>query len=85
MNEVDKISRDAKTLIESTKDTFASNITNAVLAKKLSFDEKQLQTIIAVANLSIDEGYQKALPTFQKTVKRTLSESTLNVDKKKKL
>jgi len=83
MNEIDKISKDSRTLLESARDTFANNIVEAVKTKKFAVDEKSLQTIIAIANLSIDEGYQKALPSFQKSLRRTLETYTLDSKKKK--
>lgn len=75
MNEVDKIARETKTLLESVKDSFVTNIVNAVQSKTVQLDERQLEVIVAIANLSFDEGYQRAIPFFQRTVKNQLEEA----------
>lgn len=76
MNEVDTVTKDAKMLIDSAKDSFVKNIVAAVTTKQVNLDQKQLENVIAVANLSFDEGYQKALPHFQKTLKNRFTAKT---------
>ena len=72
MNSIDKISRDSKILIESAKDTVAANMLTASQNNQISVSDTQLQQIMNVLLLSIDEGYQKALPTYQNTIKKHL-------------
>lgn len=75
MNEVDKIARETKTLLESVKDSFVTNIVNAAHSKTVQLDERQLEGIVAIANISFDEGYQRAIPFFQRSIKNQLEES----------
>jgi len=77
MNNIDRVSRDSKILIESAKDVTASNLLSAVGSKLLQLDEAQLSKVISVVNMSIDEGYMKALPTFQRSVKGLVVEEGL--------
>lgn len=72
MNNVDKITRDAKILIDSARDSVNSNIVNAIAAKKISLNENQLQEVLALVNASIDEGYQRAINAFQGSIKKHL-------------
>ena len=74
MNEVDKVTRETKSLVDSIRDTLAANILSATKNKTITLTEGQLQNIISIANLSVDEGYQKAIPHFQRSLKNKLSE-----------
>ena len=76
MNEVDIVTKDAKMLVDSAKDSFVKNIVAAATSNQVNLDQKQLQGVIAVANISFDEGYQKALPVFQRTLKNRLNTKT---------
>jgi hypothetical protein len=69
MNNTDKITRDAKLLIESAKDTAANNLLVAIKTNSLDLSEVQLKKVLTLLNISMEEGYQKAVPTFQKMVK----------------
>lgn len=70
MNKIDKIAKDSKMLIDSVKDTSAKNLLTAVRSGTISLNEEQLTKVIAVLNLSNEEGYQKALPVFQNAIKK---------------
>lgn len=70
MNNVDKISRDSKILIDSAKDTVGANIVSMVKSNALNLEPAQLEKILSVINISLDEGYQKALPYYQNSIKK---------------
>ena len=70
MNKVDRISKDAKILIDSAKDTVSNNFVSAVKSSSLSLSESQLASVLNLVNVCLQEGYQKALPYFQNSVKR---------------
>lgn len=73
MNNIDKITRDARILVNSAKDTVDSNLVNAVANNKLSINENQLREVLNVIGASFDEGYQKAIGVFQNTIKKHLT------------
>lgn len=73
MNNIDRTAKDAKVLTDSAKDLTTGNLLNAMKSKTLQVDEATLHKIISILNLSIDEGYQRALPVFQNTIKRYLT------------
>lgn len=68
MNIVDKISRDTKLVTDSVKDTVVSNVVTS--REDLSLTEEQLQKLVTVISLSVDQGYQRALPFFQNSIKK---------------
>ncbi len=70
MNNVDKISRDSKILIDSAKDTVSANVVSMVKSNALNLEPAQLEKILSVINISLDEGYQKALPYYQNSIKK---------------
>lgn len=70
MNNVDKISRDSRILIDSAKDTVGANIVSMVKSNALNLEPAQLEKILSVINISLDEGYQKALPYYQNSIKK---------------
>lgn len=70
MNNVDKVAKDARILIDSAKDVVTKNLVTAARTDTVSLTKAQLETIISIVNLSFDEGYQRALPAFQATVKK---------------
>jgi hypothetical protein len=72
MNTVDKISRDAKLVVESVKDSLVKNLTTTVYNKQLDLNEHQLAEVVRLIELSTDEGYQRSLNVFQNTVKKYL-------------
>lgn len=70
MNSVDKITRDTKILLDSAKDTVTSNLMNAIRTREVEIPEAQLSRILTLVNSSIDQGYQKALTTYQNSIKK---------------
>lgn len=70
MNNVDKATRDSRILIESAKDTVTKNLVLSARNETVSLTKTQLETIISIVNLSFDEGYQRALPSFQNAIKK---------------
>lgn len=74
MNKIDKASKDSKILVESCKDTFEKNLLAAVKTNSLVLDSQQISSILYLAKLSLDEGYNRALPNFQNTIKKYVDE-----------
>lgn len=70
MNNVDKISRDAKILIDSAKDTVSSNLVEALSSNLVDVSQDQLGKILSIVSTSLDSGYQKSLPVFQNMIKK---------------
>lgn len=70
MNNIDKISRDSKILIESVKDTTTNNLVTAIRSNEISIVESELSKLLTILSVSIDEGYQKSLPTYQNTIRK---------------
>jgi hypothetical protein len=78
MNQIDKISKEAMSLLNYAKDTAIANLTTANGQKKLEpqLDGAQLLAVINLLNLSLSQGFQKGLPSFQKTVKHQIDNSS---------
>lgn len=74
MSKINNISREASQLINSVKDTTVNNLVRSVSENLMQLTEDQLTNIVNIITLSIDEGYQKALPSFQKTLQNSLKE-----------
>jgi hypothetical protein len=72
MNTVDKISRDAKLVVDSVKDSVVKNLTSTVYNKQLDLTENQLFEVVKLVEISVNEGYQRSLNVFQNTVKKYL-------------
>lgn len=70
MNTIDKISRDSKILSDSINDGLCNNLVMAVGRGDLQLSEDQLKLVLNIVNLSVDQYYQKALPTFQNTISK---------------
>jgi hypothetical protein len=73
MNNVDKISRDAKILIDSAKDTVTTNLIEAIKTSLISLNQDQLGNILNIVSTSLDTGYQKSLPVYQNMIKKHIS------------
>lgn len=88
MNQVDEISKEALSLLQYAKDTAIANLTIANGQKKLEpqLDGAQLLAVINLLNLSLAQGFQKGLPSFQKVVVNQLntSQTTTKAESKKK-
>jgi hypothetical protein len=77
MNKVNKLSKEVLGMVEYSKEVIKNNL--------VSFNEKnqsdrltesQLSNVINLVNLSLSQGMQTAMPTFQKVVAGALSETT---------
>lgn len=73
MNNSDKVAKDAKILIDSVKDVVSTNLVTAARTGTVDLTEAQLSKILSVVGISVDEGYQRAVPTFQNMVKKYVS------------
>lgn len=84
MNQVDKISKEVLNLLSYSKDVVASNLTAFNKEGKLTpqLNEVQLKTIVSILESSVSQGFQKGLPTFQKSVNNVLEE-VRNEEKRK--
>lgn len=70
MNKANKIARDAKSiLVNSIMDTVVKNVTDISVINSLELDNAKAETLIKVIKLSIDEGYQRSVSSFQNTIK----------------
>jgi hypothetical protein len=74
MSKINILAREASQLINSVKDTTISNVVRSVNENMVQINEDQLANIINIIALSIEEGYQKALPSFQRTLQNNLKE-----------
>lgn len=86
MNQVDKISKEVLNLLNYSKDVAANNLTTLNKEGKLTpaLNEQQLQTVMSVLESSFSQGFQKGLPTFQKSVKNVLEAEKLQQTKPSK-
>lgn len=87
MNKTNKLSKELLGIVEYSKEVIKSNLllsNERNTVDKLT--EAQLSTVINLVNVSLSQGVQKALPTFQKVIEDTLSEknSTLDLTNNKK-
>lgn len=86
MNQVDKISKEALTLLNYAKDTAIANLTIANSQGKLEpqLDPAQLLAVVNLLGMSLSQGYQKGLTAFQKTVKEQMADKGKETTEKKK-
>lgn len=68
MNTVDKISRDTKLVVDSIGDVISQKLLSARETGSLNLSDDQISSVIKLVNLSIGEGYQRAVPSFQKSI-----------------
>jgi hypothetical protein len=69
MNTVDKISREAKLILDATKDSVINNIITASRSGTFQIEDSQLARLVQVVTLSFDDSTQKSLPHFQNSIK----------------
>ena len=74
MSKINTLAREASQLINSVKDTTVNNVVRSVTENKLQLTEDQLTNIVNIITLSIEEGYQKALPSFHRTLQNNVKE-----------
>ena len=73
MNTVDKITKEAKIIIDSAKDTMDSNLVSAVREDSFGLREDQVSKLINLVNLLLDQSFQKSIPYFQNSIKKHLT------------
>lgn len=74
MSKINNLAREASQLINSVKDTTVNNIVRSVNENVVQISADQLANIVNIITLSIEEGYQKALPSFQRTLQNNVKE-----------
>lgn len=74
MSKINTLAREASQLINSVKDTTVNNVVRSVTENKIQLTEDQLTNIVNIITLSIEEGYQKALPSFHRTLQNNVKE-----------
>jgi hypothetical protein len=82
MSNTNKLSKEVLNLSQFLKDTVRQNVTNSFLEGKLQLNELQLKSLLSLIDGSIDQGTQKGLPSFQRTVK-LLDEENLSSKNKR--
>lgn len=70
MNTVDKVTKEVKLVVDSAKDTTISNVIKYVRENSLQLTDVQVNGLLNLIGLSIDEGYQRSVTTFQNSVKK---------------
>jgi hypothetical protein len=68
MNKTDKISKDAKLLVESAKDVLTNNLISAIKSRTVIVEESQIPKLLQIVDMSMNDGYQRSLRTFQKSI-----------------
>jgi len=77
MNIIDKISKEMKTLIDSTKDVINKNLADSVSSGSIKIDKSQLEKLLQIIDASVDDSYQRSINFFQRSLSKHLdSEKT---------
>jgi len=86
MNQIDKISKEALSLLNYSKDVAVGNLSAANNSGRLEpkLTDEQLRSVVSLVEVSLSQGYQKGLNTFQKTLKTTLEDKIKEEALKKK-
>lgn len=64
----DRINKAAWTLAESIKDTLMANVSLAMRTNQLDIKHDQLAKLLAIVNVSVDEGFHKGSRVFGRVV-----------------
>jgi hypothetical protein len=72
MNNVDKISKEVRLVLDSSKDLLVKNLLESVSKGILTINNEQMETVVSILNMSLDEGYLRAIPSFQNSIKKYL-------------
>ena len=86
MNQTDKIAREVLNLLNYSKDVATTNLhkaNNSGLVEPRLTDE-QITSVVGLLETSLNQGYQKAISSFQKSVKTVIEEKTTTTESKKK-
>ena len=70
MNNVDKISKEAKMVLDSTRDNLVSGLINASRNGQIQIEASELPRLVQVVNFIFDDSAQKAMPYFQNSIKK---------------
>jgi len=86
MNQVDKISKEVLNLLNYSKDVVTGNLSAANNSGRLEpkLTNEQLRSVVSLVEVSLLQGYQKGLNTFQKTLKTNLEDKVKEEALKKK-
>lgn len=76
MNTVDKATKEVMNLTNYLKDVVKENLTK----EKLDLTEVQLSAVSRLVDLSIEQGFQRSVTSFQKSLGRLLKEDALKQD-----
>ena len=74
MNPKDKINKAAWGLLEASKDIVSANVTMAIRSGQIKVESASAQTLLALINASLEEGYHKAHKSFAKSVDSALAD-----------
>lgn len=72
MNTLDNITKETRTLANSMKDSVNTSLVASLKDPALGLREDQLTKVLSLINLTLDQGYQRALPSFQNSIKKHL-------------
>lgn len=85
MNSTNKISKEVLNILDYSKEVVKSNLAQANNSNAFeSLNEEQLKKVIDVVEISLSQGFQKAMPAFQKSVDVIVNNLTLESSRKKK-
>jgi hypothetical protein len=70
MNTVDRVTKEVKIVVDSAKDSTLSNVIKYIRENSLQLTDNQVSGLINLIGISIDEGYQRSVTTFQNSVKK---------------
>jgi len=70
MNNVDKISKEAKLVLDSTKDNLIVGLISASRNGQIQIEASELPRLIQVVNFIFDDSSQKAISYFQNSIKK---------------
>ena len=72
MNIHDSITKETQIIANSMKDSVNTSLFNALKEPTLGLKEDQLAKVLSLISLSLDQSYQRALPSFQNSIKKIL-------------
>lgn len=69
MNVVDKVTQSTRILLDSIKDTIEKNVMEAAKSGIVEITSEHMRRLMLLVSTSVEDGYQKSLPTFQTKIK----------------
>lgn len=70
MNNVDKICKETKLMLDNTRDNVISDVITAIRNGQLKIDQSQMTSIVKIINFSFEDSSQKSLSYFQNSIKK---------------